>query len=521
MIVSATLSGGHDAAAGNRLRLPARLLRLASDERLVDALRGGSEAAFEVLYTRHHRGVLSFCRHMLGSVEEAEDAVQHTFLAAYRDLLRSRKPIRLRPWLYTIARNRCLTVLRARRERQLDEPLEPATEHLSNEVERRDDLRALLGDLTDLPADQRAALVLAELGDMSHDDIGDVLGCPREKVKALVFQARSSLIASRAARETPCAEIRQQLANLRGGALRRNTLRRHLRECAGCREFRDQVLAQRSALALILPVAPTLGLKATVLGAAGVTAAAGGGSASVVATTVVALCVAGGGSAAVDIARDDDGSRPAAREPRSARAVPTAAAPAAPEVAAPVSAAVQRRPEARRGAGPTDRGRPGAAKPRKGERRRRGAVLAPAVAVRPDDVPRGHDTKPAKTHGPKPRDARPADPRGSNAHGLKPPKVHGPKPRDSRPSSSRGSKPPKTHGPKPPKAERVRAAAPKPGKKAKPEKAPAADEPGEPAPARATPDTGPPDHANGSRGRADDAPAGGPPGHARDEPPGG
>src|ERR687895_1144418 len=278
---------------------------------------------------------------MLGSVEEAEDAVQHTFLAAYSALLGSRKEIALRPWLYTIARNRCLSVLRSRRE-QVDELAEPSTELLSAEVERRHDLRALLADLAELPDDQRAALVLAELGDMSHDEIGDVLGCPKEKVKALVFQARSSLIASRTARETSCAEVREQLANLRGGSLRRNTLRRHLRECPGCREYRDQVLAQRDALALILPVAPTLGLKATVLGAAGVTAAAGGGS-SAVATAVIAICVAGGGTAAVGIARDDEGTRPAAREPGPARVVPAAAEPEA--AAAERSAA----PRSRRG----------------------------------------------------------------------------------------------------------------------------------------------------------------------------
>src|SRR5918994_4036375 len=164
--MSATATGGHERgidAQRRGPRVPARLLRLASDERLVDALRGGSEPAFEVIYTRHHRGVLSFCRHMLGSVEEAEDAVQHTFLAAYRDLLGSRKDIQLRPWLYAIARNRCLTVLRSRRER-VDELAEPSTDHLSEEVERRHDLQALLADLADLPDDQRAALVLAELG---------------------------------------------------------------------------------------------------------------------------------------------------------------------------------------------------------------------------------------------------------------------------------------------------------------------------------------------------------------------
>ena len=90
--MSAAATGSHEHDVGTRpRRIPARLLRLAPDERLVELLRGGSEAAFEALYARHHRGVLSFCRHMLGSPEEAEDAVQHTFLAAYRDLRATRK----------------------------------------------------------------------------------------------------------------------------------------------------------------------------------------------------------------------------------------------------------------------------------------------------------------------------------------------------------------------------------------------------------------------------------------------
>src|SRR4051794_8243722 len=69
-----------------------------SDERLVASIRAGSEAAFEVLYDRHLRGILGFCRHMLGSAEEAEDAVQHTFMAAYRDLRAAERPVQLRPW---------------------------------------------------------------------------------------------------------------------------------------------------------------------------------------------------------------------------------------------------------------------------------------------------------------------------------------------------------------------------------------------------------------------------------------
>ena len=438
--MSATASGGHERGIDARRRgsrVPARLLRLASDERLVDALRGGSEAAFEVIYTRHHRGVLSFCRHMLGSVEEAEDALQHTFLAAYRDLLRSDKPIQLRPWLYAIARNRCLSVLRSRRERSTDEPVEPSTEHLSHEVERRHDLRALLGDLADLPPDQRAALVLAELGDMSHDEIGAVLECPKDKVKALVFQARSSLIASRTARETSCAEIRQQLANLRGGSLRRNTLRRHLRDCPGCRDYRDQVLAQRSALALILPVAPTLGLKATVLGAVGVTAAAGGGAATVAATAVVALCVAGGGTAAVDIARENDGKRQEVREPRPARVVPAAAAPQAVAVERLVT------PKTRRGTGPADQGRHKAKRRRDRQER---AAAPPEVKAERGKGAHPEAARPLGAQGPKPKAARPVQAQGPKPKALK---VQGPKPKVEKPPKV------KVRAPKPEKPDKV------------------------------------------------------------------
>ena len=69
------------------------------------------------------------------------------------------------------------------------------------------------------------------------------------KVKALVHQARTTLIAERDAREQPCDEVREQIATARGGALRRGPLRRHLRLCAPCRAYRDAVAAQRRTLA--------------------------------------------------------------------------------------------------------------------------------------------------------------------------------------------------------------------------------------------------------------------------------
>jgi RNA polymerase sigma factor (sigma-70 family) len=302
-------------------RVPARLLRLATDDRLVELVRAGSEPAFEAVYDRHHRGVLAFCRHMLGSPDEAEDAVQHVFLAAYRRLVGDDgRAVNLRPWLYTIARNRCLSVLRVRRERPLDEVAEPSTEHLAEEVQRREDLRTMLRDVAELPDDQRAALVLAEVGDVSHEDIAEVLGVRREKVKALVFQARSSLAASRTAREVSCSDVREQLAELRGGALRRTSLRRHLRDCAGCREFRSAVAVQRRALAVLLPVVPSAGLKAAVMGSAfgGGVAAAGGaatgaGAGSGAAGGSAAAGASGGGAALTGAASSVGGAGLAAK----------------------------------------------------------------------------------------------------------------------------------------------------------------------------------------------------------------
>src|SRR4051794_26843822 len=99
-----------------RLTPARRFLRSSEDERLVALLRSGDDTAFEVMFDRHASGLLAFCRHMLASPEEAEDAVQHPFFAAHRALLADDREIRLKPWLYAIARNRCLSILRARRE---------------------------------------------------------------------------------------------------------------------------------------------------------------------------------------------------------------------------------------------------------------------------------------------------------------------------------------------------------------------------------------------------------------------
>ena len=317
----------------SRLRFP----RGRSDDALVARVRAGDERAFELVFDRYHRGLLAFCRRMLASDEEAEDALQHTFMAAYRALRSSERPILLKAWLYTIARNRCLSILRARREQVALDDGHAASDGLAADIDRRAELRGLLADLDQLPEEQRAALVLFELGDHSHDEIAEVLGVRRDKVKALVFQARESLAGWRQARETACVEIREQLATARGAALKRAGLRRHVARCEGCAEFETEVRRQRAAMVLLLPVVPTAGLKAAVLGAAGigagVGAGAGGGSLAglgaakgLAAKTMLCAAVAGGAGSAGFVAvhevqmHDARGDVPAAASHRSHRA---------------------------------------------------------------------------------------------------------------------------------------------------------------------------------------------------------
>src|SRR5215212_9125049 len=257
-----------------------RVLSALSDERLASEAKRGNPTAFEVIYDRYHRRLLAFCRHMLDSQEDAEDVLQQTFAAAFRALPRNEQPAHLKPWLYTIARNRSLTLLRDRREEPVEELERSSFEGLSEEVERRAELQQLLDDLRALPERQRGALVLAEVSDLSHAEAAEVLGCETKQVKSLVFQARAALVQDREARMVPCAEIREEIANAKGRGLRRSVLRRHLRGCEACTDFERKVRRQRELLAVALPVVPSLGLRDSVLAAAGIGGGAAGGAAA-------------------------------------------------------------------------------------------------------------------------------------------------------------------------------------------------------------------------------------------------
>jgi RNA polymerase sigma factor (sigma-70 family) len=291
-------------ALERRPRRPAMLRPAfrADDARLASRVRDGDDSAFEAIYDRYAPGLLAFCHHMLSNRHDAEDAVQHSLGAAYRMLRAGDREVELRPWLYTVARNRCLSALRARHgDISLDVAPDPGgiPDELVDRVQRRSDLRDLVQDLRLLPDDQRAALVLFELGGLPHDEIATVLDVRREKVKALVFQAREGLMRARRARDTPCTEMRRQLATLAGGISSNSLLRRHVDRCPSCALYAAEVGRQRAGLALILPVLPTVGLKAIVLGSTvgRGTAVAGGGAGAGGGAAVLGSAGGGGGLA--------------------------------------------------------------------------------------------------------------------------------------------------------------------------------------------------------------------------------
>ena len=123
----------------------ARRFEKLDDSRLAARVHKGDAAAFEVLYDRHHRALLSFCRHMLGNAEDGEDALQQTFLRAHKALVAGQLPDVVRPWLFAIARNRCKTMLAARRDVCVPvDDVEPSFDGLAEDVATRADLRELV-----------------------------------------------------------------------------------------------------------------------------------------------------------------------------------------------------------------------------------------------------------------------------------------------------------------------------------------------------------------------------------------
>jgi RNA polymerase sigma factor (sigma-70 family) len=279
------------------LRGPTPLLRLQGDERLVALTRRGNQSAYEALVARYQSRLLAFCRHMLGSREDAEDVLQEVFAAAFNAMLADDRSINVRPWLYRIARNRCLNHLR----RQTAIGVDSMDIHLADngtttadKVHDRENFRELVADVQTLAETQRTALLLREIDALSYEQIAEAMETTVPSVKSLLVRARVSLAEAAEARRLTCEEVREELGEWAEGITRISPpVRRHVRDCERCAAFKKQLQQTNKALAAVFPVGPLLLLKKFLLAQGASSAAAAGGSAAAAGTATVGGASAG------------------------------------------------------------------------------------------------------------------------------------------------------------------------------------------------------------------------------------
>lgn len=234
------------------------------DQRLIAAYRAGDDAAFARIFERHHAALERYARKVLSrSSDHAEDVVQEAMLRASRALRRDDRHIELKPWLYRLTRNCALDELA--RVRTDSVALEDAdgwgalraadTTEPEAAVERKANVRDLLGDLAGLPAQQRHALLRREVDGVSHSALAAELGVTPQATKNLVHRARLNLVKQKEARSSDCHGVRVDLLEAHDESRRASAATyRHLPGCRDCRAFRAGLKDTRRAAAILVPV---------------------------------------------------------------------------------------------------------------------------------------------------------------------------------------------------------------------------------------------------------------------------
>jgi RNA polymerase sigma factor (sigma-70 family) len=253
-----------------------------TDQRLARRAARGDQRAFEQIYRRYSQDLYRFCLAMLGNPHDAQDTLQNAMVKVLRALPGEEREIKLKPWLYRIARNEAVETLRRRRDllEPAPERAAPTASQIAERVEDRERLRLLFADLDELPDRQRGALLMRELSGLSFEEIAKAFETSPATARQTVYEARLSLNQMEAGREMPCEEVMKALSDADRRVTRRRDLRAHLRGCAACRAFADGIEERRGELAALgpLPLAASAGILHGVL--AGQAAGAVAGSAT-------------------------------------------------------------------------------------------------------------------------------------------------------------------------------------------------------------------------------------------------
>jgi RNA polymerase sigma-70 factor, ECF subfamily len=175
-----------------------------SDEQLVELAIADDRDAFGELVRRWERKIFALCFGMLGREDEAKDAAQEAFIAAYRGLRNFRGEAKVSSWLHRIAVNQCLTTKRRQRSRSEeflndDDDAEArafvasAAHSPKNVSEHAERLRVVRKAVGSLPVDLRQVIVMKEFEEMTFQEISDTLDLPLSTVKSRLYTALKQL----------------------------------------------------------------------------------------------------------------------------------------------------------------------------------------------------------------------------------------------------------------------------------------------------------------------------------------
>jgi RNA polymerase sigma factor (sigma-70 family) len=269
------------------------------DERLAKLAGRGSTRAFAALYERHHQAVYRYCRSIVGNEHDAQDALQSAMMRAFAALRGEQRDLAVKPWLFRIAHNEAVTILRRRRpELELDEQAElhalspPEPGGLEHAVQTRERLATLVSDLQALPERQRGALVMRELNGLSMREIAQALAISPGAAKQTLFEARTSLHELAEGRAMQCEAVRQAISARDGRVLRGRRIRAHLRACEDCQTFREAIATRQADLRALAPPLPAASAGAILLR---LLAHGGGGHAGGAAAATYSAASAGSG----------------------------------------------------------------------------------------------------------------------------------------------------------------------------------------------------------------------------------
>ena len=180
------------------------MVKSLTDEQLVEAALRNETEAFGEIVRRWERKIFALCFGMLGREDEARDAAQEAFIAAYRNLANFRGEAKVSSWLHRIAVNQCLTRQRrakTRSETFLDDEenseekffVAPAHQSPARRAEQSERLSHVRQAVQSLPAELRQVIVMKEFEEMTFQEISETLELPLSTVKSRVYTALKQL----------------------------------------------------------------------------------------------------------------------------------------------------------------------------------------------------------------------------------------------------------------------------------------------------------------------------------------